>query len=142
MIELFVQTAKELKRTFGLSLFGFDVILPVPSASFSPLSEERREITGLQDPFIEEDQAAVSLPFQKEEEVDVEMLEIHRAQALSLSQKKEKEQRQLMVIDVNYFPSYKEVKDFPSRLKKYLRTKAFQSSSSSPSSWSSSLDLR
>jgi inositol-1,3,4-trisphosphate 5/6-kinase / inositol-tetrakisphosphate 1-kinase len=32
----------------------------------------------------------------------------------------------ILVIDVNYFPSYKEVPDFPSRLKKYLWRLAFQ----------------
>ena len=29
-----------------------------------------------------------------------------------------------MVIDINYFPSYKEVIDFPSRLRRFLRSKA------------------
>jgi hypothetical protein len=31
---------------------------------------------------------------------------------------------ELVVIDVNYFPSYKEVPDFPRRLRKFLRQKA------------------
>ena len=30
----------------------------------------------------------------------------------------------LMVIDVNYFPSYKEVEDFPVRLRQFLRRAA------------------
>jgi inositol-1,3,4-trisphosphate 5/6-kinase/inositol-tetrakisphosphate 1-kinase len=32
----------------------------------------------------------------------------------------------VMVIDVNYFPSYKEVPDFPQRLKKYLWRLAYR----------------
>lgn len=62
------QTANALQEEFALSLFGFDVILPLV-----------------------------------QDDVD----------------------RRPMVIDVNYFPSYKEVADFPSRLRKYLRSLAF-----------------
>jgi hypothetical protein len=58
-------TAQALREEFGLSLFGFDVILPKEG--------------------------------------------MHRP----------------LVIDVNYFPSYKEVVDFPSRLRRFLRSLAF-----------------
>lgn len=36
---------------------------------------------------------------------------------------KSAEAPKIVVIDVNYFPSYKEVKDFPYRLKKYLHSR-------------------
>lgn len=39
-------------------------------------------------------------------------------------EKVEEDASELVVIDVNYFPSYKEVPDFPQRLRKFLRQKA------------------
>jgi glutathione synthase/RimK-type ligase-like ATP-grasp enzyme len=84
LVEHFVSTAKELKKTFGLTLFGFDVILPVG------------------------DDESSSSAF------------IGRAGKTVRSGGKK-----LMIIDVNYFPSYKEVKDFPERLKNYLKKIAF-----------------
>eukprot|EP00981_Chlorochromonas_danica_P010688 scaffold3341_cov165-Ochromonas_danica.AAC.3 len=74
LLSLIENTAKALREEFGLSLFGFDVIVPCK----------------------EED----SLP-------------------------------RPVVIDVNYFPSYKEVGDFPSQLRRYLRSLAFPDQSSS-----------
>lgn len=40
------------------------------------------------------------------------------------SNKYEEKELELVVIDVNYFPSYKEVPDFPQKLRKFLRQKA------------------
>ena len=64
----FVSIASALRTEFGLSLFGFDVIIPNIG-------------TGAQGSGSDD----------------------------------------YVVIDVNFFPSYKEVEDFPSRLRKYLR---------------------
>lgn len=58
------QTAALIREHFGLTLFGFDCLLPLP----------------------------------------------HSAQ----------EKRKIVVVDVNYFPSYKEVADFPVKLRAYL----------------------
>lgn len=73
--ERFEMVAEAIRDGFGLSLFGFDVILPNNSHS-SP-------------------DVGVAAP-----------------------------ERDLVVIDVNFFPSYKEVEDFPFRLKKFLRKRA------------------
>ena len=76
----FHRAATVIKQSLGLSLFGFDVIiptLPVPGPrqhhSMDGVAEEN--ITG----------------------------------------------SDLLVIDVNFFPSYKEVSDFPVRLRSFLR---------------------
>jgi hypothetical protein len=90
VIELFTRTANELRKTFGLTLFGFDVIFPA-------------------DDVVAEDDDSVS----HEKKTT--------AEAASVSHS-----RNLMVIDVNYFPSYKEVKDFPDRLRNYLRKLSFE----------------
>ena len=69
----------DISKEFGLTLFGFDVIIP-----------SNNDIT-----------------INNEVNVDLEP-------ALPL----------LTIIDVNYFPSYKEVTDFPIKLRKYLRKKS------------------
>lgn len=71
----FVATAMALKEEFGLSLFGFDVIIPANSSSTPCKTLD---------------------PLQKE----------------------------LVIIDINFFPSYKEVSDFPQRLCDFLKKKA------------------
>jgi hypothetical protein len=70
LLECFQSTAKAIQEEFGLTLFGFDVI--IPQHPLSQNEEERKEI-------------------------------------------------EIVVIDINYFPSYKEVEDFPVRLRDYLR---------------------
>lgn len=70
-MQLFRVSAAIIRDELGLSLFGFDVIIPV--ASEPPLTVL---------------------------------------------------QQQLVVVDVNYFPSYKEMVDFPLRLRSFLRRKA------------------
>jgi len=76
----FEQVAKEISSEFGLSLFGFDVIVPVENCV--PSSSSSKSCTGTDVTF---------------------------------------SGRKSLVIDVNFFPSYKEVPDFPSRLRAYLR---------------------
>jgi hypothetical protein len=92
-LELFTRAAGAIKADFGLSLFGFDVILPVSSLD-APRLAVPPHLLGPSPPPSE------------------------------LCPKP-------MVIDVNYFPSYKEVADFPSKLRWFLRRKASSSSSSS-----------
>jgi glutathione synthase/RimK-type ligase-like ATP-grasp enzyme len=83
VIARFAAIAQEISSEFGLSLFGFDVIVPLkPNASPSP---------------------DTTMAFH-ESNID--------------------ENSRFVVIDVNFFPSYKEVKDFPSRLRSFLREKS------------------
>lgn len=81
-LERFKDIAFHLKKGFGLTLFGFDVLIPThpqfPSMDSSTVPDED----------------------------------------------------QFLIIDVNFFPSYKEVHDFPSRLRKMLRNKSSLSNSS------------
>ncbi len=79
----FVATAKMISDGFGLSLFGFDVILPNQRGVRSPGSSSSSYEEGLCNNF-------TNGP------VD------------------------LVVVDVNFFPSYKEVPDFPEKLCQYL----------------------
>jgi hypothetical protein len=72
LIERFVAIASSLRKGFGLSLFGFDVIVPNGISSHGEPEDDD----------------------------------------------------QYVVIDVNFFPSYKEVGDFPSRLRAFLRRRA------------------
>jgi hypothetical protein len=83
VIARFASIAQEISSEFGLSLFGFDVIVPLkPNASPSPDTTMAFHDSNLD------------------------------------------EHSRFVVIDVNFFPSYKEVKDFPSRLRSFLREKA------------------
>lgn len=85
----FRATAAVIQKALGLSLFGFDVIVPTRgrgAASFDP------SLTG--------GSGSAAGGIDKEEE------------------------EQLLVIDVNFFPSYKEVKDFPLRFRAFLRQRA------------------
>ena len=82
--ERFRATAAAIRNEFGLTLFGFDAILPVQHSNSADLCG-----TG-----------------------GVEVV----------------------VIDVNYFPSYKEVCDFPHRLKRFLASRKAMSPTSHSSS--------
>ena len=90
------RTAASIREEFGLSLFGFDAILPnsSPSSANSDTSASTRiqNISDSNKAGSEEDMKSAEAP-------------------------------KIVVIDVNYFPSYKEVKDFPYRLKKYLHSR-------------------
>lgn len=79
---MILATTDAIKAEFGLSLFGFDVILP-----FKPL-------------------------------IDVSNQSIEGDQFVYRSHTKP------MVIDINYFPSYKEVKDFPLKLNRVFKKKS------------------
>eukprot|EP01041_Mallomonas_annulata_P008895 gene8895-18412_t len=87
--ERFQATAEAIQRAVGLSLFGFDVIVPTSSV------------------IVDGDSSVVVENYDSS-------ADIHSIQ----------QQPELVVIDVNFFPSYKEVSDFPSRFKSFLRTKA------------------
>jgi len=85
--EVCSKAAGAIREEFGLSLFGFDVIVPVPESApticrtsqCNPHSEGPAEKSNSTKP---------------------------------------------VVIDVNYFPSYKEVSDFPARLRAFLLKRA------------------
>lgn len=112
---MFVITANELKKTFGLTLFGFDVIVPTTSATTSILSSSSCSSSS-QD--LSEEFHHESMEGNETEENHSSNLNHHH------HQQQRQPQPKLMIIDVNYFPSYKEVKDFPTKLKNYLRKKA------------------
>ncbi len=87
--ELFEIAAKIIKNEFGLSLFGFDVIIS---------DDNKTE-------------------------------QVHAVRTYLLTYSLTYSLTQvcgLQIIDVNYFPSFKEVRDFPERLRKFLFTKCIK----------------
>jgi len=87
--------ARLLQEAFKLQLFGFDVI--VPSSSFPPsLPPSSSPSSCSASPVNEEG---------REEEGGREG------------------EGELLIVDVNFFPSFKEVEDFPARLRRFLREK-------------------
>ena len=70
------------------------------------------------------DQTEESKLIREEEEKKKEEKEEKEEEEKEEEEKKEEDVSELVVIDVNYFPSYKEVPDFPMRLRKFLRQKA------------------
>ena len=105
-----------IKEEFGLSLFGFDLIVPVQRRGGTIKVE--REIV------IEADSIDMKVDSVSIAAVESEML----SDLLMNDDDVEKDlELELVVIDVNYFPSYKEVPDFPMRLRRFLREKAVMS---------------
>lgn len=84
-IEHIHTVASEIRSEFGLSLFGFDLILTDNNSSSSVVGSNGY---GTSNPL--SDSTPVS---------------------------------NMLIVDINYFPSYKEVVDFPARLKTFLRSK-------------------
>jgi Inositol 1,3,4-trisphosphate 5/6-kinase ATP-grasp domain len=107
-----------IKTEFGLSLFGFDLIVPVRHTAPGPRSGIRSG-----------SQVDAELPRNKTAPVnaDLELKSLIDPSSLCesvLDAQYTDDDGELVVIDVNYFPSYKEVPDFPNRLRKFLRLKA------------------
>jgi hypothetical protein len=120
MIDVFLATVAALKNKFGLTLFGFDVIIPISrsqqlnqddrgsesnetkqsNSKFARYQYSQETSSSTAKDFIEGSECAMN-----EETKPITMLE----------------EKKIMIIDINYFPSYKEVKDFPLRLRRYLR---------------------
>lgn len=136
---MFLATAAALKTKFGLTLFGFDVIIPI-TTHIEKLSDdvnrncreetyyETNESHSKQARYRYSQEIDPSSPTSKEsstqvstaestlEDTDVDDMDReHTILSPSL------EDKRIMIIDINYFPSYKEVNDFPLRLRKYLR---------------------
>lgn len=97
--ERFRETAEVIKHEFGLTLFGFDVIIPI--------DDNVDDNDGVEDCIVDNVDGCVDTYSNSSSNIH------------SNSQ-----DATIMVIDINYFPSYKEVKDFPSRLRRFLRSKA------------------
>ena len=89
------RVATELGETFGLSLFGFDVIVPSKGPPSHLINSRGMNRDG----------------------------ELRKDESLPL-EGNENGERQLLVVDVNFFPSYKEVSDFPHILRAFLRRTA------------------
>ena len=107
-----------IKNEFGLSLFGFDLIVPVRHTALGPRSGIR---SGSQVDI--ELQKNVTVPFSG----DLESKSLIDPSSMCegiLDVQCADDDAELVVIDVNYFPSYKEVPDFPNKLRKFLRFKA------------------
>jgi glutathione synthase/RimK-type ligase-like ATP-grasp enzyme len=79
MTDRFREAAREISVGFGLTLFGFDVIIPTENTAQDSHVKETGFVTCGEDD-------------------------------------------ELVVIDVNFFPSYKEVSDFPTKLRAFLRS--------------------
>ena len=97
MVDRFIAAADSIRNHFQLSLFGFDVIVPSNPRPSGILSGR---VT---------DPASCSTACMAGADV--------------LSGEEDSLELELVVIDVNFFPSYKEVTDFPVRLRKFLRSK-------------------
>lgn len=107
--ETFEAASAALRKEFGLSLFGFDVIIPSLHTHFAN-SHDTPTSNGCTAP------CAVN--------VDTNGSTLHNSAAVEdCTSNGASPAPNIVVIDVNYFPSYKEVKDFPARLKRFLRSK-------------------
>lgn len=95
----FNETAKLIADEFGLSLFGFDVIVP---------DSQVKKSNGI-NRILDSDTLSSELNGSIRESNDSNSIPSQRSP--------------LMVIDVNYFPSYKEVTDFPDKLRRFLKRK-------------------
>lgn len=168
-----------IKKEFGLSLFGFDLIVPVRSDAYSTKSEcscgsenevkndneivefnkNGEEMEGRDDckswesssefqvqtvdssDSVKRDiepsasvgagRGGVVSDSREGETDDKDTTNRTKTQknGLNITRNKSKnctayDDIELVVIDVNYFPSYKEVPDFPQKLRKFLRSKA------------------
>lgn len=103
LADKFEAAAAAIRAEFGLSLFGFDAI--IPRTSLPCTSSVANGFSS--------DMASSSLNGVVHANVTPENCLAGSASSAA----------KIVVIDVNYFPSYKEVRDFPTRLKRFLRSK-------------------
>lgn len=100
MLQKLRGAALDIREEFGLSLFGFDVIAPThaPFGGVRCANGKTRLMSTTEqgDIVIDESQAQRGVGRVEDE-------------------------GELLVVDVNFFPSYKEVTDFPRRFRTYLR---------------------
>jgi hypothetical protein len=165
----FVAAAQAIKKDFGLSLFGFDAIVPIIPTTCSSATSCRRQ--QLQHSSVAISDSAVSPLIKAETPADeagttfehriVLTTDVSTGDSISHVEKSACALTQdnvipvsvvsssskgtmsststtvesgtysfrkdsLVVIDVNYFPSYKEVTDFPQRLRLFLNQKKAQ----------------
>jgi hypothetical protein len=93
--------AAALSEAFGLTLFGFDCIIPViPTAT--PVAPENAPPN--------RDDTGNTIHHDSDSDSDRSSGGYYPSH--------------IEIIDVNFFPSYKEVEDFPVKLKAYLRRRA------------------
>ena len=133
-VDRFVAAAMAIKAEFGLSLFGFDLIVPVRRGKEEMKVEEDVEIgegsscnkidrNGEQSVF----RFDTKIEEAAEHTVTTEVFKCYSVNYDDNNAEKDlelEEELELVVIDVNYFPSYKEVPDFPHRFRKFLRERA------------------
>ncbi len=113
----FRAAATAIAAEFGLTLFGFDVLIPLPS---DPASEVDRQVdSGSIAPFVLSRDSSVASSNSSDDNSNTRRVDGGRSARAATTASP-----QLVVIDVNYFPSYKDVKDFPARLRAFLRHKA------------------
>ena len=116
--ERFRAAALAIQQEFGLSLFGFDVIVPTTNVAQNASQGGRsaRHSNGAS-------QCVAAERARSPSSGSCGSIDEELGFSLTLDQAGS-EAYDLVVIDVNYFPSYKEVPDFPQRLRKFLRKKA------------------
>ena len=122
-IDKFKQAAIAIKAEFGLSLFGFDLIIPVRNVPSGPRSGIRSG--SLVDTGLRTCEGVPGSDLELKALIDPGSLGDDTSDPQYTDDDSEPEpELELVVIDVNYFPSYKEVPDFPDRLRRFLRMKA------------------
>ena len=156
--ERFRAAAKAISADFGLTLFGFDVIVPTPTSSNRIQhhaddrdSQNQSHRSGGKNGFCENahdrvrvsssgacnDEGETCLSQSQERgrvrslshhsdcgSIEEEFARMHGPCSTSSLDNFGGDNNHLVVIDINFFPSYKEVPDFPQRLREFLRKKA------------------
>jgi hypothetical protein len=138
-VDRFRQAAMAIKEEFGLSLFGFDVIVPRRSGNCSLNCHGRDNCvcnnnhTGSNchsnavgngcnsnniPPLVQIADNLQSLVINGSTNTVRDTVLTNHGNSIGI------DIDDLVVIDVNYFPSYKEVPDFPQRLRRFFRSKA------------------
>ena len=105
-LECFKQAAKLMREQFGLSLFGFDVIFT---------NEDLNNLKNYHSLTSSSSSSSATTNSSSSNSSN------HKS---DFTQQQQQPPISMYVIDVNYFPSYKEVADFPSRLRKFLKSTA------------------
>lgn len=104
-LECFKQAARLMSAQFGLTLFGFDVIF-----NHQHDMESNQNLNIVLSSVSSSSSSSSSSPIKSSAVDDTSVTHLHSCSPISL-----------IVVDVNYFPSYKEVSDFPIRLRRFLK---------------------
>jgi hypothetical protein len=141
LVEAFRATAAAISKEFGITLFGFDAIIPCQdyvatscsssssrsSRSSSNSSSSHINNSGSNSNVCSKGRNGGSGDRDCDRTITAAVDSTAELPPPKQQQQQQQQQQQVphlpVVIDVNYFPSFKEVKDFPARLKTFLRSK-------------------